>query len=194
LQKTFDDVDTIALACIYFNYKESTSTDDVIANLLKQLLERNDTLSKAAKDLYDSHHRKRETHINMKDISQLFNVETAGISSFFIIVDALDECAPHESTWAEMLIQLQKIPKARIMVPGRTNIQGVIDSKCEDYITKEIVASNEDIRKSIETQIQATVHLSKAIKTNPTLGRSVLEGILKKANGMYPLTSQTVKC
>ena len=186
LRKTFEGVDDVAIACFYLNWQESRTTTDIIANLLKQLLERNPTLAKEIKDLYEQYQERRETRLSSKDISQLFHREASQISSFFIILDALDECIGGETSSTKILFELGKIPKVRLMITGRPGVEHVVLSKCKDTATLEIRGSDEDIRKAIDTQLNTTTHsVFGAMEEDPTLRSAILDAIVTKARGMY---------
>jgi hypothetical protein len=186
LRKAFEGVDDVAIACFYLNWQESRTTTDIIANLLKQLLERNPTLSKEITDLYEQYQGRRETKLSSKDICQLFHREASQISSFFIIIDALDECTGGETSCTKILFELGKIPNVRLMITGRPGVEHVVLSKCKDTATLEIRASDEDIRKAIDTQLITTTHtVSGAMEEDPTLRSDILDVIVIKASGMY---------
>jgi hypothetical protein len=186
LRKTFEGVDDVAIACFYLNWQESRTTTDILANLLKQLLERNPTLAKEIKDLYEQYQGRRETRLSSKDISQLFHREASQISSFFIILDALDECTGGETSSAKILFELGQIPQVRLMITGRPGVEHVVLSKCKDMATLEIRGSDEDIRKAIDTQLNMTTHsVSGAMEEDPTLRSAILDAIVTKARGMY---------
>lgn len=186
LWKKFEGVDDVAIACVYFNWQESRTTTDIVANLLKQLLERNPTLPEEIKDRYDQYQKRRETWLSAKDILQLLQLEASKISSFFIFLDALDECTGGETSCAKVLLELEKIPNVRLMITGRPGVEPVVLSKCKDMATLEIRASDEDIRKAIDTQLNTTVNIvSEAMKDDSTLRSAILDAIVTHARGMY---------
>lgn len=157
-----------------------------MANLLKQLLERKPALSKEIKDIYQEYQGRRETRLTSKDISQLFQREASQVSSFFIILDALDECTGGETCSAKIVFELGKIPNVRLLITGRPGVEHVVLSKCKDTATLEIRASDEDIRKAIDTQLNTTKRtVSAAMEDDPTLRSDILGAIVTKARGMY---------
>lgn len=157
-----------------------------MANLLKQLLERNPTLAKEIKDVYEQYQGRRETRLSSKDISQLFYREASQVSSFFIILDALDECTGGETSSTKILFELGKIPNVRLMITGRPGVEHIVLSKCRDTATLEIRGSDEDIRKAIDTQLNTTTHVvSCAMEADPTIRSAILDAIVTKARGMY---------
>jgi hypothetical protein len=171
---------------VYLNWQQSRTTTDIVASLLKQVLERNTSLPSEIKDLYHQCQEQRETQLCSRDLSRLLNIEARQISSFFIIVDALDECTGGETSCARLLLELGNIPNVRLMITGRKGVEHVVFSKCKDSATLEIRASDEDIRKSIDSQLNTTVGVvSDAMQNDPTLRSSILDTIVTKASGMY---------
>jgi len=179
-------VDNIAIACVYFNWQESRTTADIVANVLKQLLERNDTLTKEIKDRYDQFQERRETSLGAKDIVQLLHLEASKISRVFIVLDALDECTGGEISWAKIILELEKIPNVSLMITGRPGVERVVLSKCKDMVSLEIRASDDDIRKAIDNELNTTVNIiSDAMDDDPTLRNAILDAIVAKSKGMY---------
>ena len=179
-------MDNIAIACVYFNWQESRTTADIVANLLKQLLERNATLPKEIKDCYDQCQKRRETSLSAKDVLQLLHLEASKISRVFIVLDALDECTGGEISWAKILLALEKIPNVGLMITGRPGVERVVLSKCKDIVTLEIRGSDDDIRKAIDNELNTTVNIiSDAMEDDPTLQSAILDAIVAKAKGMY---------
>jgi hypothetical protein len=186
LRKTFEGVDDVAIACIYLNWQKSRTTTDIMANLLKQLLERKPTLAKEIRDLYQEYQERRETRLTSKDISRILQREASQVSSFFIILDALDECTGGETCSTKILLELGEIPNVRLMITGRPGVENVVLSKCNDRATLQIRGSDEDIRKAIDTQLNTTKRtVSSAMEEDPTLRSAILDAIVTKAGGMY---------
>jgi arsenate reductase-like glutaredoxin family protein len=186
LRKTFDGVDDVGLACVYFNYKEAIPTAAIIPNILKQLLERTSTLSQATKDLYAQCHEKRDTKPSLQDVLQLLNAEMSRISSLFIVLDALDECTVVANTRSKVILELEKIPNVRLMVTGRRDVEDIVLSKCKNPAILAIQASPDDMRKCVASQVEDTLDLSKSNYSGP----SVVDNIVAKAKGMYSFFHQ----
>ena len=182
LQQTFDGADDVGLACVYFNYKESVPTTAIIPNILKQLLERTPTISQETMDLYEKFHGKRDTQPNLKDVLQLLNKEMNRISSFFVVLDALDECTAEANTRAKVILELEKIPNVRLMITGRRDVEGLVLSRCKiSNAILSIQASPSDIHKTIETQVNEALDLSKTEHSSA----SIVDKIVTKAKEMY---------
>jgi hypothetical protein len=182
LRKTFADVDDVAVACVYFNHKTQITRTEIVGNLLKQLLERNTLLSKEAQNVYESHCQ-RDTRPTFSELSGLLKSEASRFSSFFIVVDALDECGGGEDTADAILKELKALPTSRFMITGRPSVANVI-SRFGTVPTLEIRAADEDIRKSLKTDIENSVCLSTFVHNDETLQHTITDTIVKNAQGM----------
>ena len=183
LEKNFEGVNDVALACVYFNYKEATTPTDIIGNLLKQLLERNPGLSNEARALYSSH-EPRQTRPNLKELLQLLRTESARISTFFLVLDALDEFSDTSNARAIILLELRQLPNARVMITGRSHVGNTVQSKLDDVSTLPIRASDDDIRKYLDTRSEKSIYLDKMMKADQGFRATVMDGIVGKADGM----------
>jgi Cdc6-like AAA superfamily ATPase len=184
LRKRFKGIDDIAFGCVYFNYNTTASPKDIIANVLKQLVQQSPVLSTDVETLYSSHSR-NQTYPNMKEFSRLLETEAGRVSSFFIVIDALDECTGGQQSGVDILLELQKIPNTRLMITGRPYVEDAVLSKCKDSTKLMIRASDCDIRKTIESYIDQSVYLSKVTETNPSLRETIIESLVTKSKGMY---------
>lgn len=183
MQKNFKGVDDVALACVYFNYKDTDTPTNIIGNLLKQLLERNSNISDEARALY-SEHEKRQTRPNLKELLQLLRTEAGRISTVFMVLDALDEFSETEKARVEILLDLSQISTVRLMVTGRPHVDCKVLSELYEVSTKLIRAPDNDIRKYLDTQIEKTGFLREKMKADQSLRATVMNGILRKADGM----------
>jgi hypothetical protein len=181
LQKTFDGAEDVALACVYFNYPEMITTAAIVPNLLKQLLERSPTLSQEARELYEECYEKREAPASINEILQLLHIETSRISSFFIVLDALDECTNEANTRAKIVLELEKIPNVRLMITGRKDVEDIVLSKCTHSTILRVQAADDDMRRSIGSQVDEMLNLS-AINHSR---HSIVDKVVAKAKGMY---------
>ena len=181
LQKTFDGAEDVALACVYFNYTETVTTAAIVPNLLKQLLERSPTLSQETRELYKECYEKREAPASINEIFQLLHIEMSRISSFFIVLDALDECTNEANTRAKIILELEKIPNVRLMITGRKDVEDIVLSKFTDSTILRILAADDDMRRSIGSHVDEMLNLSTINQSR----QSIVDKVVTKANGMY---------
>ena len=183
LQKNFNGVDDVALACVYFNHKEDTIPTDIIGTLLKQLLERNSNMSDEARALYAAH-KKRQTRPNLKELLQLLRTEASRISTVFIVLDALDEFSDTKNARATILLELRQISTVRVMITGRPHVENTVLSKLDDVSTTLIRASDNDIRKYLDTQIEKSGFLLQKMTADPSFRATLIDQIVGNADGM----------
>lgn len=172
---------------MYFNYKESKTTTpkDIIGNLVKQLWEGISSLSGEGQELYSSH-QQRQTEPNLKELLPLLRSESGRVSTFLIVLDALDEFDDTENARATLLLELRRLPNVRVLITGRTHVQSTVLSKLQDDVaTLSIRASDNDIRKYLESRIEKAGYLGEELKSDVGLRTTVVERIVTKADGMY---------
>jgi hypothetical protein len=163
LQTVFKDDDTVAITWIYLNYKEQNeqTVSNLIASLLKQVVEDQPTISNNVKALYE-HHKNRDTRPILNELAEALKVEIRTYSKFFIIVDALDECEHHE-TRANLLRTLRS-STAKLMVTSRD-----LTSIAQDFqkvARLNIRANDQDVRRYLEGRIAtAPRHLERLQET-----------------------------
>ena len=178
LRKTFEGVDDVAITCVYFNYREPATPTEILANLLKQMLERTSNLSQDIQTSYASH-RQRATQPHLTELSTLLANECTRLTSCFLVLDALDECTTDNYVGVKILSELQKIPNLRLMITGRPHIEKLLSKF--GSTTLEIRARDEDIRRSLETQVEESYNLLDCVHTEETFRRSVIDAIVTRA-------------
>jgi hypothetical protein len=168
---------------VYFNYRENAATVDILGNLLKQLLEEAGALSDEIQDFHTNHHQ-RVPKPNLKDVIKLIDNEASRVSTFFIVLDAIDECTGGEDAAAKILVELQRIPNARLMITGRPHFESTV-SRLKEFKTLKIRARDEDIAKSIDSWIEESVFLCDCIDNDDSLRDVIVGAVVEKAQGMY---------
>jgi arsenate reductase-like glutaredoxin family protein len=181
LESTFEDVDDVGLACIYFNYKSRTTPKETIANILKQLLERTLTLSDDVEKFYRAH-QKRDTQPTLPELSNLLRLESSRLSSVFIVVDALDECTADENVGFKILSELHQISQTRFMITGRPYAAGLVTrfDPCDLHIR----ANDDDVKRVLEAELM-NPSFHKCLHEDGGLRAVVIQAIMAKADGMY---------
>lgn len=179
LQKTFDGFDDVGLVCIYFNYKTPTTAKEIIANVLKQLLEKQ-PLSKDVEKLYRDH-EERETCPDLPGLLDLLRLESSRLSSVFVVVDALDECPADDNVGFGILSDLHQIPSARMLITGRPHVADLI-SRFDSQIL-HIRADDRDVRLVLEAELMKP-SFHKCLHNDGGLRAEVISTVMTKADGM----------
>ena len=173
-----DDVGIVGVFC---NYNEPEKTVNLIGSLLQQIALRQSNISDDIRRLYKTHVTKR-TRPFIFEYSTLLKAECRPLSTLFVVVDALDECASESKD--EFLKELQDLgPKLRLMITSRPNIMDITDY-FKDAVRLEIRATNEDIKTYLAERLQRESRLKSYIEVEPSLHNDIIKAILVKADGM----------
>ncbi|KAJ7444203.1 hypothetical protein FB451DRAFT_1568475 [Mycena latifolia] len=174
----------IGLACIYLNHKETES--QTITNLLGALaaqLMLGKHIPPPVHSLYE-HHLARRTRPNIDEFHKALDLAVALYPKVYFIIDALDEYP--ENYRHRFLKYLGTLgPKVNIMMTSRPHIN--LDSQLPNLKTIEIRATEDDIHKYVNAQIQNSARLSKHIHTRPELCNEIQAKIGENAKGMFLL-------
>jgi|ERR1700722_4661736 len=153
LRTLFETNDTVATVFIYCAYKEQAeqTVSNLVASLLKQMVQDCSTISDGVKSFYDLH-RRRATRPTLDQLTGVLISEIQTYSKVFIVVDALDECQEDDATRAMLLEVLRSLPgQVNLLVTSRD-----LPSIARDFEgTKRlhIRAKDNDVRAYIEGRI-----------------------------------------
>jgi hypothetical protein len=191
LERVHDNSDDIALACIYFNYKEALNPAEILASVLKQLLKRSAVLPQEIQDFYSSHCREKTRPILGELSALLCSLQSKlHLAKIFIVVDALDEYLMDEYAGVKVVSELHRIPNSRFLITGRPHVERIISNF--EFTSVEIRGSDEDIRRSLRTLINESPQILACVKTDTELRTIIIDEITKDANGMYILASSVM--
>lgn len=178
LQKVFKDDNTVATTCIYLNYKEQNeqNVSNLIASLLKQMVQDCPAISKSVKALY-VYHRNRNTHPTLIDLMETLKSEIGMYSKVFIVVDALDECECHE-TRANLVSKLRSLTSAGTVRIVTSRDLPSIAQDFQGIKRLDIHPSHHDLTRYLEGRIAAGPrHLKR-------LQEIIVSRIIQSAAGM----------
>jgi len=193
LRTTVKD-EKVATLCMFCNYKERNEQTviNLIASLLKQLVQQRGTVSENVRTLYDKH-VDRNARPTQSEFEKALQSEIAYYSKVFIVVDALDECPevtvdgdePHagkDPIRANLLWSLRSLNKTRLMVTSR--FIPTIEIEFEESSRLEIRAHDEDIQKYIEGRIPKERRLLRHVKADQKLRGDLARKIIHSSQGM----------
>jgi ureidoglycolate hydrolase len=175
--------ENVGIAYIYCTHREQNQTaGNLIASLLKQLIQQRPAIPVNIRDLY-RHHRSKQTHPPLSDYSRLLQAELHHFSKVYIVIDALDECSEESRIREHFLAEIQGLsPMVQLLVTSR-HIPD-IEHKFEGAARLEICASDGDIKRYLESRIERQLPLASYVSTNPALRSDILTTITLKAHGM----------
>ncbi|KAM6486673.1 nucleoside phosphorylase domain-containing protein [Trichoderma sp. SZMC 28011] len=145
----------VGIAYIYCNFHRhhEQNTGDLLASILKQLVETQSLLPECVKDLYESH-QSRRTRPSVDELHKTLRSIIASYSKVFIIVDALDECQTSNNTRIKFLFKLFDIQdESHINIFATSRPIPEIYKKFKESTVIEVRARTDDVRNYLESQI-----------------------------------------
>ncbi|TKA82133.1 hypothetical protein B0A49_00190 [Cryomyces minteri] len=178
LLSTFPDTD-VAVAYFYCAYKEQHEGKDLVAALLRQLVQQLPALPEAVNDLYMRHHQRR-TLPTRHELSEVLRSVASGFSQVFLVIDALDECREENDTRAEFLHSIKEVKLfANTLVTSRPI--PAIERVFEKEPKQEIRASDGDVRAYVEAKIETELN---HVSAKPSLQTEIVDKVVAKAKGI----------
>jgi hypothetical protein len=184
LRGRFQDDLSVGIAYLYCNFRrqDEQKAEDLLASVLKQLIQGLPSLPDTVKSLYDKHTAKG-TRPSLDEISRSLQSVAALYSRVFIIVDALDECRASDGSRARFLTEVFSLQaKCRANLFATSRFIPEIAEKFDGSISLETHASVEDVRRYVHSHIS---HLPSFVGDNPKLQGDIETEIVNAANGMY---------
>jgi NACHT domain len=185
LQTEFRDDSSIGIAYLYCNYRrqEEQKPVDLLASLLKQLVQRRTSMPKNVVEIYKRHNNER-TRPSFGEISKILHSVIADYSRTFIIIDALDECRISDGGRGRLLAELFNLQ-------ARTGANFLATSRFIPEIEKEFTGRSAklEIRASGD-DLQTYLHghmlkLPSFVSHSADLQNEIITAIIEAVDGMY---------
>ena len=166
---------------VYLKYNDPQQTlTNILATLLKQLVQERSTLPSSVRKLYESYGDTGSPPTLNDVVAALVSLLDLFTETFFII-DALDECR-NEVRWG-LIEKLRELDSSLcIMIFSR--FRGDINEELENFQRLEVKADKADIELFIDTQIQKNANLRRIIAKCPSLRGDIKEGVVRTAKEM----------
>ena len=183
LWSEFRNDPNIGIAFLYCNYKsqQDQKPTDLLASLLKQLVQEQPFPPESVRSLYTRCNNKG-IRPSLQEISQALHAVVAFYSRTFILIDALDECQIPDGgreKFLSMIFDLQAKTRANLFATSR-QIPSILEI-FRGSIVLEVRASDADVRKYVESYIpQLPMFLSRS----PSLQEEIKTGIVNAVDGM----------
>jgi Cdc6-like AAA superfamily ATPase len=184
LEGRYEDDDSVGIAYLYCNFRrqQEQNPSDLLASLLKQLMQGHISLPEDAKRLYERHKRKR-TRPSFDEISKVLHAVVVNYSRTFIIIDALDECQVSDDGRRRFLSEifiLQANTGANFFATSRFIPEIIKDF--EGCISLEIRASDGDVQRYLDGHMSM---LPSFVSRSLDLQEEIKTEIIKAVNGMH---------
>jgi hypothetical protein len=183
--------DKIGIAFVYcdFQRQDGQKTEDILASLLKQFVQEQDSVPESVKLLYDKH-RKKNPPPSISDLSEALQSVLSNYSRAFIVIDALDECQDR-GTLISYMAKLQAQTGANLFTTSRPipEIKMEFEEVFRESIPLEIIARREDVEKYLDGHMwqlplldEKNLDLSK--ETKMKIKTKIKTKITEAANGV----------
>ncbi|OCK74234.1 hypothetical protein K432DRAFT_247154, partial [Lepidopterella palustris CBS 459.81] len=183
LQRIFHGQE-FAIAYIYCSFHEEQLQKPVnlVASLLRQLVENHGVISDKIQSLFQRH--KQPT---LDELFDLLKSEVGRFSRVFVVIDALDESS--ESTANEFLERIRLLqPYIRLLLMSRPNF--VIGNRLKNAVHGEVRTSDHDIQIYLQRRIENDSRLKHLI--GDSLREEIVATIVREAQGMQLVIMYTL--
>lgn len=155
LEALFSKDKTIGIAFVYCNFQRQNdqTAKELVASLLKQLLQSLPVMPESIKLLYERH-RTKGSPPSLEDVSSNLLSTAKLFSRVFIIIDALDECRTTDGTQTEFLEEIFKLQlhsNTNVFVTSRPIPE--VKDQFQTSITLEVRATDEDVERFLRGQM-----------------------------------------
>ena len=185
--ESFPPQNGFSLAYLYCNYKErdAQTTSNLVASLLRQLLQQQSDLPDAVTSSYKNHLRKG-TRPMLTELSSLLLLVVKKTSDVFIIIDALDEYIEEDGSRDKFLTEIKKLePSIHLLITSRWVPS--IELEFEHSVRLDIRARDEDITKYLTERIHETTRLKTHVEADPSLLDTIVNTLVENCQGMFLL-------
>ncbi|KAJ7613773.1 ankyrin repeat-containing domain protein [Mycena polygramma] len=174
----------IGVGVIYLEYRETDvpSPSRLLAALWRQLVI-GKPISPVLEHLYGKHREPRTRPTIAEDDTVLRSI-IPEYSKVFILVDGLDEY-PEKQRDILLAYICAWGPSVNLLLTSRPHI--TIGHIVSSYGTIEIQATEDDIRKYLDSQISKSSRLSKHLSNSPALHQELEATVVERSDGMFLL-------
>lgn len=174
------------LAYVYCSYQEPDHISiNLLANILRQLVQCQPTLPQRIKELYGTHLVKG-TRLSPDEISTEMQALSQSFTELYIVIDALDECKVDGGTRITFLEAVQKIANnVHLLVTSRTTVK--VHDCLRTAVCIRVDAKDEDIEKYLKDRMGHESRLRRVIAGDRDLEDTIVSTISKNAKGMFLL-------
>jgi Cdc6-like AAA superfamily ATPase len=183
LEQEFGNEPNTGIAYLYCNFRQhhEQTTQDLLASLLKQLIQGQPVIPPSVEGLFD-HHKRKGTRPKLEELTRSIHSVAALYSTVFLVVDALDECRISDGSRNRLLSEIFNLQ-------GKYNINFLATSRHPDITVKfegsprlEIRASTADVERYLKSRI---LQLPSFVSRRPEIQHEIISEILRAVDGMY---------
>ncbi|KAH7113480.1 hypothetical protein B0J13DRAFT_533856 [Dactylonectria estremocensis] len=184
LTTRFGNDESVGIAYLYCNFRrqDEQKAEELLASILKQLVQGQMSLPGSVKSLYDKH-KDRRTRPLLDELSRTLQSIAGIYSKIFILIDALDEYqATDRKRGLSEIFELQA--KCRASVFATSRFIPEVTEKFNGRPSLEIRASEQDVRRYVAGHMS---HLPSFVRRCPDLQEEIKTATVKAVDGMFLL-------
>lgn len=183
LYTKYKDDTKIGISYLFCDYRKHNEqkAEDLVANLLKQLIQRRDVIPDCIQELYDES-KKNPIRPSLRELSETMRSVCLLYSKVFIVIDALDECQTADGCrkyFLSEIFKLQEGTNVNFFATAR-NIPDILEAFKQSSSLK-ISARDEDVQKYLAGNME---RLPPFVLRNPELQKEINTIISEIASGM----------
>ena len=155
---------------------------DLLASLLRQLIEKQPSTPDMVKLLYQEHQPKG-SRPSINQLSETLQSVLASYSRAFVVIDALDECSTLDgcqTRFIDSLLALQAGSRANLFLTSRSSSPDIA-AKLAGIPEIQVRADPEDVKSYLAEQMY---RLPGFVNRDPLLQEEIQSGIVKAVDGM----------
>jgi hypothetical protein len=184
LQTNIRNDASIGIAYLYCNFRrqQEQRPANLLASLLKQLIQRRPSVPESFTTLYKRHKDER-TRPSFDEISKVLHSIVADYSKTFIIIDALDECQTSDGGRRKLLSEIFSLQaKTGACFFATSRFIPEIKKEFERCVSIEIRASDDDVRRYLNGCMS---QLPSYVSRSSDLQEEIKTEIVNAVDGMY---------
>ncbi|KUL92164.1 hypothetical protein ZTR_02447 [Talaromyces verruculosus] len=186
LEQKFHADPDVGIAYIYCNFQSTPDLDihEILASLVKQLIQRQSELPKTVIDMYRNY-RKKNTRPRTDELASSLRSVASDLSTTFIIVDALDECATDYGLREKLLqgiFTLQAQCNINFLATSRHIPEIMVEFDRKTWL--EIRADPSDVKAYLSSQLST---FPSFLLQNQDLVDEIITTITESVDGMFLL-------
>jgi hypothetical protein len=186
LWRRFQRENNVGIAYIYCNFRQQheQTPKDLLASILKQLIQELPFLPKSMENLY-KHHKNRQSRPEIEEVCEVLQSVVVNYTKTFIIIDELDECQASDGCREKLLSAIFELQaKSGVNTFATSRFIPEIVRKFEGGISFEIRASSHDVRlqKFLDGKMS---ELRPFVLRNFLLQEDIRTAITQNVDGMH---------
>lgn len=182
LEREFANDDNVGITYLYFDFRQQKQLPELLATLLRQLLQGKPSSHGAISDL---RHRQRSGSLSLDELRRGLQIAMCRCKKVFFVIDALDECLNADVRrrflrYIRGLLEFTHPTNVKLLVTTRHD-GDIIYSFTNMGVTVDIQARREDMENFLDANMDC---LPRFIQRKPELWEYIRGEILEAARGM----------